>query len=133
MVMASYNEFEKQIDAFMEDSGIRDFCRNYCKGRCCYGVRNTCGEVCKKGKMPATCSLFICEQLAGLLRLERYERLSGNIIFNQRLEDRWRVKRIEIGDDEEKLLKLIKRLNLDKIRLRIAYLKSFLKPFLKSD
>jgi len=110
----------------MENTGIRDFCREYCKGNCCCTVRKECGESCKSGKLPITCSLFICPAMAGVLGLGKYYDLSEKIICKQAENERWKPKRIKIGEDELKLLKLLERLNWDKVSVRLAYLKDII-------
>ena len=119
--MTSFEEFEKEINRFMESTGIRNFCRKYCKGKCCYNARKVCGRSCEKGKVPITCSLFVCEALAGVLRLKKYKYLSETIILKQ--HDRWKDKKIKIGEDEEKLLDYLNRIDWRKVSVRLAYLK----------
>lgn len=124
--MTSFREFKKEINKFMVDSGIRDFCRDYCKGKCCCEVRKECGESCKTGKVPITCSLYVCYSLAHLLGLEKYYDLAERIINKQPEEDQWKPRRIKIGKEEEELLKLLKCLNRDKIDKKLEHLKQII-------
>ena len=124
--MTSFKEFEKEINRFMENTGIRDFCRKYCKGKCCCNVRKECGRSCENGKMPVTCSLFICYELADLLGLKKYHNLAEKIIWKQPEENRWKPKKIKIEKEEEDLLKLLKRLNKGKVGMKLASLKQII-------
>jgi len=121
--MTSFREFKREINRFMKTTGIRDFCREYCKGKCCCNVRKNCGESCKTGKMPITCSLFICEDLANLLGLKKYHILAEKIIWKQPVENRWKPIKIKIEKEEEDLLKLLKRINKDRVNTKLASLR----------
>ena len=121
--MTSFREFKREINRFMKTTGIRDFCREYCKGKCCCEVKKKCGESCKTGKMPITCSLFICEDLANLLGLKKYHILAEKIIWKQPVENRWKPIKIKIEKEEEDLLKLLKRLNKDRVNTKLASLR----------
>ena len=124
--MTSFEQFEKEVNKFMENTGIRSFCKKHCKGACCCSVKDKCGQSCMNGKVPITCSLFICRELAKLLRLEEYRDLADEIIFTQPELYRWKPIKIKIGKDEEKLLKLIKKLDKNEIRSRLLCLKSII-------
>ena len=119
----TYKEFRNKVERFMKKTEIRDFCREYCKGKCCCNVKKKCGRSCEKGKMPITCSLFICEDLANLLGLKKYYILAEKIIWKQPEENRWKPIKIKIEKEEEDLLKLLKRLNKDRVNTKLVSLR----------
>ena len=57
----------KALETFMETTGIRDYCSNYCRGRCCcrcYGKETDCAH--NEGRRIA-CSAFLCNSLRDIL------------------------------------------------------------------
>ena len=119
--MTSYKEFEKKINEFMEKTGIREFCREYCKGGCCSSVvfHGRCSKSCMNGKIPINCAMYICTHLANLLNIKTYADLAKKIIFKQPEETLWKPKKIKIGKDEEALLKIIDSLDWQAIMYKV--------------
>ena len=70
--MISYKRAMEIVEKFMEETGIRDFCTNYCRGWCCneagdengcYEGKNSCAKIGRK----LECSMFICNQLRDVI------------------------------------------------------------------
>lgn len=62
----NYQEAMERVEQFMEASGVRDFCTNYCKGDCCSA--QTCKKPCyETNRRRLMCSIFLCEHLFELL------------------------------------------------------------------
>jgi len=55
-----YNETMALAENFMQKSGIAKFCREVCKGGCCYSCKNACH---KGGERRLECTVFICGRL----------------------------------------------------------------------
>ena len=123
--MTSYKEFEEKINEFMEATGIRSFCREFCKGWCCRSCStiNKCNSICMNGKIPIDCAMYICGELASLLGLENYKSLADKVIYKRPEAIRWKPKRIKIGEDEEALLRHIESLDWNVIINKIFSLR----------
>jgi len=124
--MTNYKEFKDKINAFMEETGIRSFCKEFCKGWCCRScstIINKCNRVCMDGKIPIDCAMYICKELASLLGLENYKSLADKVIYKRSETIRWKPKRIKIGKDEEALLRLIESLDWNVILNKIFSLR----------
>ena len=76
---ASYTKTLNKIERFMESSGIRDICSNYCMGRCCEGCYKS-EKACHKNegrRLP--CSFYICYTLKKLVFTDHEEEIFSNI------------------------------------------------------
>ena len=69
-----YNESLEKIEAWLQETGIRQFCRTECRGVCClnYCKSNRCQ------RPPLSCATFICSNLRkslfGFHNGEKYDR-----------------------------------------------------------
>lgn len=63
--MISYINILEKINNYMNNSGIRQFCREQCSGSCCLQVANyTCTPfIPTKCESRLPCSLYICDYL----------------------------------------------------------------------
>lgn len=65
-----YEQLLQQVSTFMEQSGIRQFCRTKCRGACCYFTRtgkcNPVKQDCEQHPRLA-CNLWICYSLFSIL------------------------------------------------------------------
>jgi len=80
----TYRETMKIVEKFMENTGIRELCTSYCKGRCC--MSGDCVKPCIYSKRRRlACSSFICYDLYHLL----FDQLETNIYLDvhDRIED----------------------------------------------
>ncbi|MCG6537704.1 MAG: hypothetical protein L7F78_24060 [Syntrophales bacterium LBB04] len=71
MGLKTYTEILDKANAFMDNSGIREFCRSECGGKCCEMLKefesdSRCGQriTCEK-KLP--CVLFLCSRAEDFL------------------------------------------------------------------
>ena len=60
-----FNESLNLINKFMEDSKIRRYCTEICKGYCCGNCKSI--SCMKKGNRPIGCAMFICRELRNIL------------------------------------------------------------------
>jgi len=61
----NYGEALAAVNRFMEESGIRKYCREVCKGYCCGGCWNSEGA-CHRNEginMRLPCSMYVCSPL----------------------------------------------------------------------
>lgn len=66
----SYTECLAEIESFMADSGIRQFCSEVCHGQCCVGCWDRNPNACHRNEgRRITCSAFICGELLTYLEL----------------------------------------------------------------
>lgn len=56
-----YNDLLKILSKQMEDSGIRNYCKTICHGRCCYYVSQPCEM--KECEKKVSCANFLCSDL----------------------------------------------------------------------
>jgi len=80
----TYDEALEKVNNFMQKSGIRDFCRNECRGACCrtFVDNKLCGvkdsSTCNP---PLTCAIALCRELSDLLHsyglLADYDKFNG--------------------------------------------------------
>jgi hypothetical protein len=94
--MIGYNQALERIEEFMVKSGVRDYCVNVCKGKCCQGCYETENACHKNEGRRLKCSWFICSDLTrnifkdkmtnywelGALISEALARSNGNKIIN---------------------------------------------------
>ncbi len=75
-----HDELLQQVNTFMEQSGIRQFCRLNCRGACCnftnHGKCNPITQCCEESPRLA-CNLWLCHSLFSVLLYVSYE-------FNQK-------------------------------------------------
>lgn len=56
----SYSQALEQVEKFIRDSGIREYCTTVCKGNCCRGCRV---RSCDTGSRKITCSFYLCSNI----------------------------------------------------------------------
>ena len=86
---ASYTKALDKIEEFMQKSGIRNICSNFCIGRCCghcYKSEKACHK--NEGRRLA-CSFYICSELRQLLFTEYEDKVFGDInrIVSDKIRD----------------------------------------------
>jgi hypothetical protein len=59
-----YEEALEIIEDFNVNSGLRDFCTNVCKGKCCFECTGPCH---KNNKRRLVCSTFFCREILDLI------------------------------------------------------------------
>lgn len=78
----TYEEAQKKLNSAVEDSGLRKYCSDTCKGHCCNGcpLYKEDPRSCKK----LSCTAFICEHLMNLIfsteSKEAYYTLSRQLV-----------------------------------------------------
>jgi len=73
-----YGEVLKQSTAWMEESGVRDYCKNVCKGDCCNGhMKDISSESLCSNRL--ACTEFMCGSLRELFRKLKIDVLNKNI------------------------------------------------------
>jgi len=66
--LLSYNELLDIIENFMNETRIRKFCSNICKGLCCHDCYTSNINACFLNESRRiTCSLFICDSLSSII------------------------------------------------------------------
>lgn len=73
MKTLNYNQTLNTVEAFMDTSGIRDYCSNICKGHCCnkcYTTKWACHL--NEGRRLA-CSIYMCDTLTKNIRKAKRE------------------------------------------------------------
>lgn len=94
----NYSEVLKIVEDFMEQSGIRQYCEEVCKGGCCQGCR-LCYNLLEPRHLP--CSIYLCSMLT-------------DDIFNKKLRKLW-------GEAEESISESYRVIMIDRGRITDIY------------
>jgi hypothetical protein len=82
----TYGEALNKIENFMIDSGIRKFCSEVCKGRCCLGCYESEKSCVKNEGRRLSCSIWVCNEMLNLIFSER-DKLRITILRDKITED----------------------------------------------
>ena len=75
----SYAKALNRIERFMESSGIRNICSNYCMGRCCEGCYKS-EKACHKNEgRRLSCSFYMCYSLKRLVFTDHESKIFNTI------------------------------------------------------
>jgi len=74
-----YHQTLEMVENFMIKTGIRDFCSNICKGRCCYGCYDSEHACHKNEGRRLSCSAFVC--VIPEKDLDRFLRMTRNYVM----------------------------------------------------
>jgi hypothetical protein len=97
MKTLDYNDAIKHISGFLEISGIRDFCRTKCNGRCCRKCdKGQNGQIKCSDKL--TCATWLCAEMSREIRKVE----GGNKFYNE-----WKIAEQKIFSVVDKRMQLV--------------------------
>lgn len=141
-------DFVNIINLFLEETGIKHFCRKICKGRCCKKLGcQTCIE--EDTPPPITCQAFICNSLFAFEKVEdiynehfyfgllKYFRNMGDIIeedlYFKNIYKNEKIQPIEIPDEFAKFFSDPTMIEMTKLSVRIVNIATSIYEFRTSE
>lgn len=129
----NYDESLKLVEQFMMESGIRNFCGKYCKGKCCFDCYDSDNSCIKNEGRRLSCSIWVCNELLDLvfnsrdrmrilivkdkIELMLKNQINSNIYFTPHVK---KVKRNFLID--KKILNLLNRFDIKEIKKKVGVL-----------
>lgn len=101
--LLTYNEALSKIENFMISTGIRKFCSDSCKGKCCLGCYDSEKSCVKNEGRRLSCSIWVCNEMLNLVFNDR-DKLRMTILKDkiEQILEYWMPKNIYLNPHDKK-------------------------------